>query len=132
MQIIVKLRRKRRYPGSDTETIIARATEVIMAGKLYLDPTLNCSDIACRIGTNRTYLWKALRRKGFGFQDFLSKFRIRHFIKSADTYKGLRGNEIAERCGFNNSKALNKYLKEMMGLTLLDYMKRIEKIPVAT
>jgi len=132
MRIVFKLRRKRRYPAYRPDVILAKATEAILSGSLYLDPALKCSDVAGRIGTNRTYLWNALRKRGFGFQDYLSKFRIRHFIQNAGTFRGYNGMEIAESCGFNNPKALNKYLKEMMGITLLDYMKLIEKIPVAT
>ena len=132
MRIVFKLRRKRRYPADRPDVIIAKATDAILTGKLYLEPALKCSDVAAKIGTNRTYLWEALRVRGFGFQDYLSKFRIRHFIQNAGTFKELRANEIAEQCGFNNSKALNKYLKGMMGITLLEYMKRIEKIPLAT
>lgn len=132
MRIVLKLRRKRHYPADGPDIIIARATDAILSGKLYLEPSLKCSDVAAKIGTNRTYLWETLRVRGFGFQDYLSKFRIRHFIQNAGTFRGLRSDEIAEKCGFNNPKALNKYLKAMMGITLLDYMKRIEKLPVTT
>lgn len=121
--------RRRQYAGED---LIIKATEVILSERLFLDPALKCSDVAARIGTNRTYLWRALRQRGFGFQDYLSKFRIRHFIQIAGTFVNLRGSEIAEICGFNSPKQMNKYLKEMMGITLVDYMKRIEKRPCAT
>ena len=119
--------RKRRLKRHNGEDIIAKATDAILDGQLYLDASLKCSDVAGRIGTNRTY-----RERGFGFQDYLSKFRIRYFIQNAGSFKDMRGSEIAERCGFNTPKSMNKYLKDMMGLTLLDYMRRIEKLPCAT
>lgn len=131
MGLVLKWRRRRRK-SPPAEAIIARATDIILEERLFLNPALKCSDVAGRIGTNRTYMWEALRKRGFGFQDYLSKFRIRHFIQNAATFAKLRSNEIAEACGFNSAKSMNKYLKIMMGLTLVDYMRRIERIPFPT
>ena len=131
MLLVRKWRWKRRKKYID-KNLVLKATEVILNEQLYLDPALKCSDVAAKIGTNRTYLWSALSERGFGFQDYLSKFRIRYFIQHAGTFKDIKGHEIAEICGFNSPKSMNKYLKEMMGITLLDYMRRIEKIPCVT
>lgn len=107
--------------------ILSRATEKILVDRLYLDASLRCIDVARAIGTNRTYLWEALRYCGFGFQEYMSKFRIRHFIEKAHDYRDLSCAEIAEKCGFNDSKSLNRYLKQMFGITLKDYMKKVSQ-----
>lgn len=125
MILLGRIRRSRRKKDQKMEDILARATEVVLAGKLFLNPNLHCTDVAKAIGTNRTYLWEALGRHGFGFQDYLSKFRVRYFIEHASLYKNLPCSEIAEQCGFNGAKFLSKYLKQMFGVSLSDYMKYI-------
>lgn len=125
MILLGKIRRARRKKEKKMEEILARATEVVLARRLYLNPNLRCAEVAKAIGTNRTYLWEALGRHGFGFQDYLSKFRIRYFIEHAHQYKALQCSEIAELCGFNGAKFLSKYLKQMFGISLADYMKYI-------
>ena len=107
------------------ETILRKANIWVLAGKMYLNPSLRCSQVAKAIGTNRTYLWEALGRHGLGFQEYLSKFRILHFIEHAREYTDLKGAEIAELCGFNDAKSLNRYLKQTLGVSLSYYMKSL-------
>lgn len=103
--------------------ILYLATEIIVRDNMFLDTNLKSSDVAKAIGTNRTYLWQALRERGFGFQEYLSRFRLCYFIENASAFSGMQGMEIAERCGFNDKKALNKYLKKAIGVTFTEYMK---------
>lgn len=124
MSLLFKRRRAGRVRLSNTE-ILRRATDTILADRLYLDTSLKCNDVAKAIGTNRTYLWDALRSRGFGFQEYLSKFRLRYFIENAPRYSDCSCAEIAEICGFNDAKSLNRYLKQMFGITLYEYMKKI-------
>ena len=119
--------RKRRKKKLQLEEILSLATDKILTDSLYLKKDLKCNDVAKAIGTNRTYLWKALGKHRLGFQEYLSKFRVRHFIENARSYGGLHATEIAERCGFNNPKFLSKYLKQLFGISLSDYMKLIDR-----
>ncbi len=117
--------RKRRKERLSLEDIYSRATDRILTDALYLKKDLKCNDVAKAIGTNRTYLWKALGKHRMGFQEYLSKFRVRYFIENARSYGGLQIEEIAERCGFNNAKFLSRYLKQLFGISLSDYMKLV-------
>ena len=117
--------RKRRKERISLEDIYSRATDRILTDALYLKKDLKCNDVAKAIGTNRTYLWKALGKHRMGFQEYLSKFRVRYFIENARSYCGLQIEEIAERCGFNNAKFLSRYLKKLFGISLSDYMKLV-------
>ena len=114
---------RKRLPKS---AIIRQATEKIVSEKMYLNPALKRWQVAKAIGTNRTYLWESLRSKGFGFQEYLSRFRLRHFIERAHGYKDLSFREIAELCGFNDPKQLNRYLQKMFGVNLAEYMNWVE------
>ena len=124
MTLLARLR-KRRKKRFQLEEILSRATDKILTDSLYLNKDLKCNDVAKAIGTNRTYLWKALGKHRLGFQEYLSKFRVRYFIENARGYCHLQGAEIAERCGFNNPKFLSKYLKQLFGISLSDYMKLV-------
>lgn len=126
--MIVLFKRKRwRLKRASKAEIISQATDKILADKLYLDAGLKCIDVARAIGTNRTYLWAALSDRGLGFQEYMSRFRLRYFIERASAYRDLSCAEIAERCGFNDAKALNRHLKRMFGITLFDYMKKVNQ-----
>ncbi|MBP5505958.1 MAG: helix-turn-helix domain-containing protein [Bacteroidales bacterium] len=107
--------------------ILSRATDKLLTDQLYLNPGLRCIDVAKAIGTNRTYLWDALRDTGYGFQEYVIKFRLRYFIWKAYEYRELSCAEIAERCGFNNPKVLNRCLKKTFGLTLSEYMEKVSQ-----
>ena len=124
MALLFKRRRWRLTRAAKAE-IISQATDKILADKLYLDADLRCIDVARAIGTNRTYLWAALSDCGLGFQEYMSRFRLRYFIEKAAAYRDLSCAEIAEKCGFNDAKAMNRHLKRMFGMTLLDYMKKV-------
>ena len=107
--------------------IIRAATYKILSERLYLDSQIRCVDVAKAIGTNRTYLWEALRLRGMGFQEFMGKFRIRYFIEKAYEFRDLPSDSIAERCGFGDRSTLNRYLKRMFGITLMEYMKMVSQ-----
>lgn len=126
MTLFKKIKQARKRART-MEDILSRATEMVFAKRMFLNPALKCADVAKAIGTNRTYLWIALGRHKIGFQEYLSKFRIVYFIENARLYKGLQCSEIAEMCGFNGAKFLSKYLRQMFGLSLADYMKLLCK-----
>ena len=130
MYLLTRLRSRRKKRRKHIE-IIALANLLLMEDDLYLDSTLKCSRVAQGIGSNRTYLWAALHKLGPGFQGYLARFRIIYFIKHAQEFAFLPKGEIAERCGFTHEKYLNKYLKNMFGMTLSEYLKiiRRERLP---
>lgn len=130
MSLLTRIRSRRNKRRKNKE-IIVLANLLLMEDDLYLDSTLKCSRVAQGIVTNRTYLWEALHPLGLGFQSYLARFRIIYFIKHAREFAFLSKEEIAERCGFTHEKYLNKYLKDMFGLTLSEYLKilRREKLP---
>ena len=105
-----------------TADIMAKVNSAIITDRLYLNPELKCRDIANAIGSNRTYVWQALSRQKVGFREYLARFRLHYFIRNAHCFAGMSGMEIAERCGFNDRKALNKCLKKALGLSLAEYM----------
>lgn len=118
-----KKRMKRKYNAA----ILFKASGVILDKELYLKRSLRCSEVAKLICTNRTYLWEALHWRGLGFQDYLSKFRVRHFIQNAAQYRSMEKEEIAERCGFNDAKTLDKYLRQMFSISLSEYLKLMSR-----
>ena len=130
MYLLTRLR-SRRNKRRKSKEIIALANILLMEDDLYLDTTLKCGRVAQGIGSNRTYLWAALHTLGLGFQGYLGRFRIIYFVKHVRELAFLPKDEIAERCGFTHEKYLNKYLKEMFGMTLSEYLKiiRRERLP---
>ena len=126
-QLRKKRKRKKWYAA-----LLYKASGMILDRELYLKRSLRCGDVAKLICTNRTYLWEAFHWRGIGFQDYLAKFRIRHFIQNAALYKSMEKEEIAERCGFNDAKTLDKYLRQMFSISLSEYLKLLSRHDAAT
>ena len=100
--------------------------------RLFLNPALKCIDVARSIGSNRTYIWGALRLLGMGFPEYIARFRVCHFIDNAHLFGAMEKEEIAERCGFNDVRMLDRYLKELFGISLTEYMKHASRRPDIT
>ena len=122
---ILTRRRKAALLRKRRSELLKRANMVVIREELFLQSGLKSEDVAKALGTNRTYFWQALHSQGLGFQEYLSRFRLCHFIENAAAFEGMQGLEIAERCGFNDKKVLNKYLKKALGISFKEYMEWI-------
>ncbi|MBO4558223.1 MAG: hypothetical protein J5693_06415 [Bacteroidales bacterium] len=125
-------RRKRPLSKDKKAQILYSAAKKLLKEKLYLDSGLKCTDLSKEICTNRTYVWETLRSLDLGFQDYVCRFRLAYFIEHAREFRGLSSPEISERCGFSDPRQLNRQLKQLLGVTIQEYMDWVVGPPPAT
>ena len=83
--------------------------------KIYLNPRLKLSDVAHRVGTNRTYLSRYFNKEnGSTFYDFVNNYRLRYaenLLRNTDSSI----LEISERSGFNSLSTFRRVFSTAYG-----------------
>lgn len=84
------------------EQMVADIYKAFEVDRIYLNPKLRLSDLAARIGTNRTYMSQYFNHKcEQSFYEYVNNYRVRHsMVLLSDTDYTLE--IIAEMSGFNS------------------------------
>ena len=95
--------------------------------KLYLNVDIKIASVALMIGTNKTYLSRALNTRLFkNFCQFVNYYRVREvcelFIENPD----VEMKELAEQCGFNSSSNFSIVFKYNTGFSPGDWCRVIK------
>lgn len=92
--------------------------------KLYLNPQLKLSDVARKVGTNRTYLSRFFNQDmKTTFYDYVNNLRMNHaegLLKKTD----LTLNVIAEQSGFNSISTFRRAFMAKHNCTPSEYRKK--------
>ena len=96
--------------------------------KLYMNADVKIGNVALMIGTNKTYLSRALNtRLSKNFCQFVNYYRVREacglFIQNPD----IEMRELAEQCGFSSSSNFSIVFKFNTGFTPGDWCRMIKK-----
>jgi AraC-like DNA-binding protein len=102
--------------------------------KLYLDPELDLSAMAGRVGAARNQLSFVINQNlGKNFYDFVNEYRVREVMRLMED--GARANDkmitLAFDAGFNSKPTFNAVFKKITGRTPSDYRLKT-KIRVLT
>ncbi|MGN0206544.1 MAG: helix-turn-helix domain-containing protein [Muribaculaceae bacterium] len=63
----------------DKDTIAQRIIEAMNDGELWRNPDLMLSDLAHHVGSNRTYVTRAIKEMGYsGFKDYVNHLRVEY------------------------------------------------------
>ncbi len=105
----------------------------------YLQHELKITDIASRLGTNRTYVSRLIRTHyDTNFSGFVNSFRAREAIRmlGQEAYRNHTTKSIAESAGFNNYNSFTGAFRKETGMTPGAYREKINnsasKYPVQT
>ncbi len=95
--------------------------------KLYLQPDIKLVDIAKRIGTNKTYLSRALNtRLSKNFCQFVNHYRIREACLQFVKDPAVDMRPLAEQCGFSSQSNFSIVFKYNTGFTPGDWQRMIK------
>ena len=105
----------------------AKALKEAVSQQVFLEPGLELTDLADRIGTNRTYLSNIIHDEyGQNFSEFINSRRIAYAIKmmqEADESYPVR--YVAMKCGYNSLQSFyNNFAKYTGGKTPASYLKK--------
>jgi AraC-like DNA-binding protein len=94
----------------------------------FLEHELKITDIASRLGTNRTYISHLIRVDyQTNFSGFVNTFRVREAIRlfSQEAYRNHTTKSISEAAGFNNYNSFTEAFRKTTGMTPGKYREKI-------
>ncbi len=100
--------------------LIQRFNKYFTEEKPYLYSDLNIEDICAKLGTNRTYLSKAINVVyDRSFNSIINEFRVRaaRQLLTDPKYSHISITGIGEMVGYNTKAAFHKNFKKITGLT---------------
>jgi AraC-like DNA-binding protein len=105
--------------------------ELLETKKLYLNPNLILEDLIKELGTNKKYLYYAIKSNyEDNFKSLLSEFRINHvkslIVESIKTKKKIHMEEIQESSGFQSTASFFRVFKSKTGLTPSEYAEQVK------
>lgn len=104
------------------EMLFEKIRDLILNDKVYLNPMLKLSDIACMANTNRTYASEYFNHAGETFYDYINRLRV-EYAKTllADTDKKI--DDIAADSGFNSRRSFHRAFVAYECKTPVEYRK---------
>ncbi|HPB89834.1 MAG TPA: helix-turn-helix domain-containing protein, partial [Bacteroidales bacterium] len=125
----IKIMISRKRQGVSFEELFSRMEEAVVKKELYLDSSFSRTRLAREVGSNRTYVTKALNSHGVGFYDYLNRYRL----ERAKQILGQKENstmlmeEVACGSGFSSVRVMNYCMMQSEGFTASQYRKKILK-----
>lgn len=112
---------KNRYDMANN--FATRLEECMSTEQVFLNPKLTLSELALRVGTNRTYLSNYINQNlGQTFFDYVNSMRIKHATEMLLT-TNLTLEVIAEKSGFNSLSTFRRCFLEHYNTSPSSYRK---------
>ncbi len=115
------------YDYSLPQQLIQRIDESMEKECLYLNPDLSLNVLAEHIGTNRTYVSKAIKdAKGCNFSDYVNRFRLDYAIElmKNSPKESIVVQNIAVQCGCGSIQTFYRYFKLFFNETPSQWIER--------
>ena len=110
--------------------IIGKLEDMVSNRKVYLNPHITITELAEDIGTNRTYLSKAIAKKySTNFINYINELRIKEAVRliHAGEHLNLNMDGIAEKAGFNNRVSFSKAFSRFTGVSPSFFIKNLRE-----
>ena len=105
--------------------LAARIREHLETSQCYLDPGLKMDDIVSAIGSNRTYVSKAINSVAANFNALVNEYRVKEAVRLISNKSQSSLEEISINCGFNSRKSFNEAFKAFTGLSPAEFRNNI-------
>lgn len=113
---------------SEESLIIHRLICIFERDKPFLNSQITVMEISRRIGTNRTYLSKALNhRTSRNFNQFVNYYRIKEVCSLFIANPNLDIKHFYERCGFNSFSSFSSSFKMNIGYTPAEWSRMVRE-----
>lgn len=113
--------------GVLNDILVHKLAVAISEEKVWKNPQLTLTDLATRVGTNRTYLSNYLNNSlNTTFYDYINSFRLEAALEILnDPTSTATIIEIAESCGFNSISTFRRAFVRVKGCTLQEYRQKV-------
>lgn len=110
--------------------LFTRFSAAMTEQKLYRDPTITVAAVADALGTNRTYLSKAINEStGKTFTQIVNDYRIREAIELISNIEAnIPLKQIAAEVGFNYIATFYVTFQSVVGMTPAKYRAKLKEI----
>lgn len=108
-------------------SLIARIDAVMENERLYLKPDLSLVSLAEYIGTNRTYVSKAIKdAKKCNFSDYVNRYRLDYavYLLKNTPKEDIVVQNIAMQCGCGSIQTFYRYFKMLYNQTPSQWIER--------
>ncbi len=115
------------YNEDSQLTLIERIDSVMEKEKLYLNADLSIVSLSEKIGTNRTYVSKAIKdAKGCNFSDYVNQYRLEYAVEimKQTPKEEMVVQNIALQCGFGSLQTFYRYFKLFFNETPSQWVER--------
>lgn len=111
------------------ELIFRKVDRLVREKKLYRQPDLTMEDVAQMLGTNRTYVSRAMQCYAGGFMKYMRNLKVEYLhayiIEVNEEGRLLEdGEDLAMKAGFVNKRAMQRAVKLTDGESLYEFNKR--------
>jgi AraC-like DNA-binding protein len=94
--------------------------------KRYTDPSFNLEELACELGTNRTYMSRIINEEHRKrFNTYVNDYRFKELRRLLEHYPHLTREELANRSGFNSVTTMVRVIKQNTGMSYKDWKIKI-------
>ena len=108
-------------------SLIARIDAVMERDELYLRPELSLVTLAEYVGTNRTYVSKAIKdAKGCNFSDYVNRYRLDYAVElmKRTPREDIIVQNVAMQCGCGSIQTFYRYFKLFFKETPTQWIER--------
>lgn len=112
----------------EDDTLVPRFQTLMKDEKLFLQPSLTLTDVAERLGTNKTYVSRLVNNAyDMGFPELINTLRVDYAERYMMDHRDAKQTEVAEQCGFLSASAFNNIFKKVTGMTPSIWKASIER-----
>lgn len=112
----------------DTYGIKERLLSLFEKEKPYLSPDLTLPVLAKMLGTNQSYLSKAINNSfNLSYSEFVNKSRVDEAVRMFKEDKSISLDELRSRCGFRHTSSFNNAFKWHTGCTPGEWCRKVKK-----
>lgn len=118
-------------PLSDekADDILSRFTMLMTEEKLFKDPSLTVGSVADRLGSNRTYVSRAINESGKTFTQIINDYRIREAIALiSDLEAAIPLKQICGDVGFSSISTFYSTFQNITGMTPARYRAQLKEM----
>ena len=115
--------------GEKADDIMSRFTLLMTEEKLFKDPNLTVSSVADKLGSNRTYVSRAINESGKTFTQIVNDYRIREAIALiSDIEAAIPLKQICGDVGFSSISTFYSTFQSVTGMTPARYRTQLKEM----
>jgi len=130
--LLISLLRKRKdvttsmpMPSSNNEEMMARIEKLVVHEKIFLNGELKLSDVAARLGTNRSVISNCINsQRGCSFSQYVNSCRVQYAMNMMRRQQDVKISEVWITSGFTNESSFFRTFKAFTGMTPSEWKQK--------